>query len=205
MRVFAGGTNSESTLHKRVGTVVEVDSRKTPSRHCTLWVLHQRGEVEDLRTPAVDVGVANQTPTPTAGARGRARHREVPRTPREQPSKAPEQTGPRSPSCQGNEATDAHTSRGAAASTGVGTALERAGSGRGGGGGSGGQPRTSREQPSRHRFSQTRASRVRGHRSLAAGMWGSRWGFRWDCRHPTVSGGGALCEEHGVVGRRQAV
>ena len=32
--------------------------------------------------------MANRTPTPTAGARGRARHREVPRTPGEQPSKA---------------------------------------------------------------------------------------------------------------------
>ena len=53
-------------------------------------------------------------------------------------------------------------------------------------------------------FSQMRACRVRGHQSRAAGMWGCRWAQA--CRRrPAVSGGEALCEEHGAAGRRQAV
>ena len=68
-----------------------------------------------------------ETPTATAGARGRARHREVPRTSREQPSKAQgigrEQPMPK-------RAIDPRTSRDAVVSTGAGIALERAASGR---------------------------------------------------------------------------
>ena len=53
-------------------------------------------------------------------------------------------------------------------------------------------------------FSQMQACRVRGHQSLAAGMWGCRWA-QSGRRRPAVSGGEALCEEHGAAGRRQAV
>ena len=169
--------------------------------------LHRCSQSRNLRTPAVDVGVAIDTPTPTAGARGRARHREVPRTSREQPSKAqgvgrqqpmPEKGGdrcPHEPRRRGLDQCGASRSReqpaaGAPAVAAVGSL------------------RTSQRaafQAQGNGLSQMRADRVRGHQSPAAGMLDSRWGFRWGFRRPTVSGGEALCEEHGAVGRRQAV
>lgn len=84
------------------------------------------------RTPAVDVGVMVEHPHPQLVHGDVRRHREVPRTSREQPSKA-----------QGKEAIDAHTSRGAVASTGAGIALKTAAGGDGGSGGSLARPGSS--------------------------------------------------------------